>query len=145
SVTIGSPSIGSLGTSQVDTDIVDDEEGGVTSLSVVTTGFVTGLTDGKVPLPDDGEIAGDIMLLFNAVGAPSGTPSDSTPSGWVTGPNISQTGLRSKVMAGVLLAGDLTAGYIQGVASSGQQAAGYVILRADAPVASLTMHGPGSD
>src|SRR5690606_6637938 len=112
-------------------------------LSVVTTGFVTGLTDGKVPLPDDGEIAGDIMLLFNVAGAPSGTPSDSTPSGWVAGPNIAQTGIRTKVMAGVLDGTDIGNGYVQGLASTGLQHAAYVIARPDATVASLTMHGPG--
>jgi hypothetical protein len=135
-VTIGGQSIGALATSQANTIIVDDDGASLTLTYVGSTTYADAAGDGTVDLPT-GTLEGDLLVYYGDVSAGAGTPTDSTPADWAAGPNASQAGLRTKIMAGVAKAGDISAGEIQGLQSSGTQTAILLAFRPSAAIAAI--------
>lgn len=116
----------------------------VTSLTFIGSTSETGVSDGIIALHADAA-AGDLAIFFNEVGAPSGTPSDYTPTDWVSGPNYAQTGLRAKIMAGLVTSAEATAEEIQGMTSGGQQHGAIVVFRPNNPITSLSFESVSTE
>lgn len=131
-VTIGGQSSGSLATSQANTIIVDDEGASLT-LSYIGSNGVDDAGEQNTPLHAS-SAAGDLAIMFSRAGDETG---DVTPPDWVVA-NM-QTGgtVRTKMMAGVLTATDISNGYVAGVKGTTRTQGILTTLRPSIPISAL--------
>jgi len=117
--------------------------GGVASLTYIGSNGVS--DSATVPLHASAQ-AGDIAVMFCRAVNSSGAPTDHLPSGWVNGPNNNDVTVRRyKIMAGILTAGDITAGSITGVTGDSSARSVMSIFRPNAPATTLAFQDLGSE
>jgi hypothetical protein len=104
-----------------------------------------GISNSATPAIHANALAGDLAIYSVRAGNSAGIPADVTPTDWVNGPNLAVGGsaTRSKIMAGVLTADDITTGTITGPVGTGQTRAILTIFRPDQPISSFVFAHTG--